>query len=155
MRRFSQPPARHASLRFSQRGFARLRWIIALALLAVVAAWGLPKLLSRYQHDHSPQAVAAEQAMRGISQGLDSYRKDNGRYPSTEQGLLALVIKPTRAPVPENWAVGGYVDRLPRDPWETSYQYRASDDGTTYELFSFGEAGPNGGDDSDQVIRLH
>ncbi|MBB5392763.1 MULTISPECIES: type II secretion system major pseudopilin GspG [unclassified Herbaspirillum] len=155
MRRSLFPPQRHPAFLFLQRGLARLRWIIVLTVLAVVAALGLPQLVSRISHDHSPQTQAAESAMRDISAGLEQYRKDNGRYPSTQQGLLALVIKPARAPVPANWAIGGYVERLPRDPWGHPYQYGADEDGASYQLFSFGEAGPEGGEDDAHVIRLH
>ncbi|MFJ3048438.1 type II secretion system major pseudopilin GspG [Herbaspirillum chlorophenolicum] len=155
MRRSLFPSKRHPAFLFLQRGLARLRWIIVLTVLAVAAALGLPKLVTRISHDHSPQTQAAESALRAISAGLEQYRKDNGRYPSTQQGLLALVIKPVRAPVPDNWPIGGYVERLPRDPWGNSYQYGADEDGASYQLFSFGEAGPDGGEDDAHVIRLH
>ncbi|MDR6741704.1 type II secretion system major pseudopilin GspG [Herbaspirillum huttiense F1] len=146
---------RHPAFLFLQRGLARLRWILALTVLAVAATLLLPPLVTRFNHDHSPQALAAEKDMQAIAAGLERYRQDNGRYPSAAQGLLALVIKPTRAPVPGNWPIGGYVDRLPRDPWGNSYQYGADDDGTSYELYSFGQAGPDGGADGEQVIRQH
>ncbi|MBO9536748.1 type II secretion system major pseudopilin GspG [Herbaspirillum sp.] len=155
MRRSSFPSQRHPAFLFLQRGLARLRWIIVLAALAVIAALGLPQLVSRISHDHGPQAQTAESDLRAISAGLEQYRKDNGRYPSTRQGLLALVIKPVHAPVPANWQIGGYVERLPRDPWGNSYQYGADEDGASYQLFSFGEAGPEGGEDDSHVIRLH
>jgi general secretion pathway protein G len=140
---------------FLQRGLARLRWIFVLTALAVAAALGLPHLATRIGHDHRPQVQATEAELRAIAAGLEQYRRDNGRYPSTRQGLLALVIKPTHAPVPEGWQVGGYVERLPRDPWGNPYQYGAAEDGSSYELFSFGEDGPEGGEDDAHVIRLH
>ncbi|WP_413458598.1 type II secretion system major pseudopilin GspG [Herbaspirillum huttiense] len=146
---------RHPAFLFLQRGLARLRWILVLTVLAVAAALLLPPLVTRFNHDHSPQAQAAEKDMQAIAAGLERYRQDNGRYPSAAQGLLALVIKPTRAPVPANWPIGGYVERLPRDPWGNSYQYGAEDDGSAYELYSFGQAGPEGGADGEQVIRQH
>ena len=155
MRRSLLPSRRHSAFLFLQRGLARLRWILALTVLAVVAALLVPPLVARFNHDHSPQAQAAEKDMRAIAAGLERYRQDNGRYPATEQGLLALVIKPVRAPVPGNWQTGGYVDRLPRDPWNNAYQYEAADDGTTFELFSFGQAGPDSDPDDAHVIRLH
>lgn len=155
MRRSPLPSRQHPAFLFLQRGLARLRWILALTVLAVAAALALPPLVARFNHDHSPQAMAAEKDMQAIASGLDRYRQDNGRYPSTQQGMLALVIKPTRAPVPANWSIGGYVDRLPRDPWGNSYQYEADDDGASYSLYSFGQAGPDGGADGEQAIHLH
>lgn len=155
MRRSLLPSRRHPAFLFLQRGLARLRWIIVLTVLAVIAALGLPQLIARISHDHSPQTQTAEADLHAIDAGLAQYRKDNGRYPSTRQGLLALVIKPVRAPVPANWMTGGYVERLPRDPWGNAYQYGADEDGASYQLFSFGEAGPEGGEDNSHVIRLH
>lgn len=155
MRRSLTLSRRHSAFLFLQRGLARLRWIIVLTVLAAAAAVLVPPLVTRFQHDHSPQAVAAEKDMRAIAEGLQRYRQDNGRYPSSEQGLLALIIRPVRAPVPANWQTGGYVDRLPRDPWNNSYQYQAAEDGNSFELFSYGESGPEAGLDDAQVIRLH
>jgi general secretion pathway protein G len=143
----SQPfPAR-------QRGLTKLQLLAALAVVAVIAVVAAPRLLTAVQHAHSPEIVAAEQGVSDIEQALQRYRQDNGSYPSNEQGLLALILKPTRAPVPKGWQTGGYVERLPRDPWGNPYQYRLSEDGTQAEVFSFGAKGPDEGDDSDTIIR--
>ncbi|WDZ96397.1 type II secretion system major pseudopilin GspG [Herbaspirillum sp. WKF16] len=155
MRRSLLPSRRHPAFLFLQRGLARLRWIIVLAALAVIAALGLPQLVARISHDHSPQTRAVETDLRAIAAGLEQYRRDNGRYPSTQQGLQALVIKPARGPAANNWQTGGYVERLPRDAWGNSYQYGADEDGGSFQLFSFGEAGPDGGEDDPHAIRLH
>ncbi|KAF1042643.1 MAG: Type II secretion system protein G [Herbaspirillum frisingense] len=155
MRRSLLPSRRHPAFLFLQRGLARLRWILVLTVLAVAAALFLPQLVTRISHDHSPQTQASEKDLQAIAAGLEQYRQDNGRYPSTQQGLLALVIKPVRAPVPTGWRTGGYVERLPRDPWGNSYQYGASDEGDSFQLFSFGEAGPDGGEDDPRAIHLH
>lgn len=155
MRRSLQPSRRHPAFLFLQRGLARLRWILVLTVLAVAAALLVPPLVTRFNHDHGPQALAAEKDMKAIAAGLERYRQDNGRYPSTQQGLLALVIRPAREPLANGWQLGGYVERLPRDPWGNPYQYQADDDGASYELFSFGQAGPDGGDDDERVISLH
>lgn len=126
-----------------------------LTVLAVAAALLLPRLITYTTRNASPQARTAVADMRAIAAGLEQYRQDNGRYPSAAQGLLALAVKPVRAPVPQGWQTGGYVDRLPRDPWGHSYQYRVDDDGSAYTLFSFGTAGPEDGDDAPGIIGSH
>lgn len=155
MRRPPLPSRRHPAFLFLQRGLARLRWILVLTVLAVAAALLVPPLVTRFNHEHSPQALVAEKDMKAIAAGLERYRQDNGRYPSTQQGLLALVIKPVRAPAADGWQLGGYVERLPRDPWGNPYQYQADEDGASYELYCFGQTGPEAGEDDDYVIRLH
>jgi len=149
------PTSARSTFLLLQRGLARLRWIIILAVLALATAFGLPRLIDRIGHDHSPQAQQAEADLRALSAGLEQYRRDNGRYPSSQQGLLALAIKPLRAPVPATWPMGGYVERLPRDPWGHPYQYSADEEGATYQLFSFGQADPDGDEDNSHLIQLH
>ena len=136
-----------------QRGLTKVQLLVALAVIAVIAVVAAPRLLSVVNHVHNPEIISAEQNLNDIEQALQTYRQDNGRYPSNEQGLLALIIKPSRAPVPKGWKTGGYIDRLPRDPWGHPYQYRLSEDGAQFDVFSFGAKGPDEGDDSDTVIR--
>jgi len=147
---------RHVSLTqfFSlQRGLSKLQMLTALAVIAVVAIVAAPRLINVVNHAHSPQIVTAEQDIAEIEKGLQLYKQDNGRYPTTEQGLLALIVKPARAPVPKEWKTGGYLDRLPRDPWGNTYQYQLSEDGNSFDVFSFGAAGPDEGVDHAGVIR--
>lgn len=149
------PTSTRSTFLLLQRGLARLRWIIVLAVLAAATALGLPRLIDRISHDHSPQAQQAEADLRAISAGLQQYRQDNGRYPSTQQGLLALAIRPLREPVPAAWPMGGYVERLPRDPWGHPYQYSADEEGGSYQLFSFGQADRESDEPDAHLIRLH
>ncbi|MFJ9452085.1 MULTISPECIES: type II secretion system major pseudopilin GspG [unclassified Herbaspirillum] len=136
-----------------QRGLSKLQMLTAVAVIAVVAIVAAPRLLNVVNHAHSPQIVAAEQDIAEIEKGLQLYKQDIGRYPTTEQGLLALIVKPGRAPVPKEWKTGGYLDRLPRDPWGNAYQYQLSEDGNSFDVFSFGAAGPDEGVDQAGVIR--
>lgn len=136
-----------------QRGLSKLQMLTALAIIAVVAIVAAPRLINVVNHAHSPQIVTAEQDIAEIEKGLQLYKQDNGRYPTTEQGLLALIVKPGRAPVPKEWKTGGYLDRLPHDPWGNAYAYRVSADGDSFDVFSFGAHGPDEGDDNAGVIR--
>jgi general secretion pathway protein G len=129
--------------------YARI-FLIALAFLAI--GFGLPRVVTSVYKHHNSKATIAQRDMDAIIQGLTKYRRDNGNYPSTEQGLLALILKPARGPVANGWKIGGYLDRLPHDPWGHPYQYRIDNTEQTYQVFSYGEAGPAAGDDSDSLI---
>jgi general secretion pathway protein G len=85
-------------------------------------------------------------------QALKIYRLDNGTYPSTEQGLNALVQKPTGNPQPANWKAGGYLERLPTDPWKSPYQYLNPGLKGEIDVFSFGADKQSGGEGNDADI---
>ena len=136
-----------------QRGLTKFQLLAAIAVIAVIAIVAAPRLMTAVNHVHNPDIVTAEQDIGEIDKALQLYKQDAGRYPTTEQGLLALIVKPTRAPVPKDWKTGGYVDRLPRDPWGHPYQYRLSGEGDAFDVFSFGAHGPDEGDDNPGVIR--
>ena len=87
--------------------------------------------------------------IKNIQQALDLYKLDNRRYPTTEQGLKALITKPTASPVPKNWKKGGYVQELPEDPWGNKYQYAnpGVHNPDSYDLYSFGPDQEEGSDD--------
>ena len=87
--------------------------------------------------------------IKNIQQALDLYKLDNSRYPTTEQGLKALIKKPTASPVPNNWKKGGYVQELPEDPWGNKYQYAnpGVHNPDSYDLYSFGPDQEEGSDD--------
>lgn len=157
MRSSSQQSSSHLPSSFrmlpQQRGLTRLQLLVALAVVAIIAAVAVPRLVDVFTHAHKPEVVAAEKDIDAIALGLQHYKRDTGDYPSSEQGLLALIVKPTRSPVPMKWQVGGYLDRLPRDPWGHPYQYRVSEDGQEIDVFSFGAKGPDGGEDSDSIVR--
>ena len=127
---------------------------ILLILLAVVAiGFALPRLVTSVYKQHNTQATVAQQDMADIVRGLTQYKEDNGNYPSAEQGLLALILKPTRGPAANGWKAGGYIDRLPHDPWGHPYQYRIDEENSnTFQLFSYGPLGPDGDEDNNSVI---
>lgn len=102
------------------------------------------------------RVTTAKTQIRQIEAALDFYRMDNGRYPTTEQGLDALVRKPTIAPEPRNWRKEGYLQggRVPSDPWGEPYQYRSPGAANphSFDIWSLGADAAPGGDDVDGDI---
>ena len=96
--------------------------------------------------------VGLDLDIASLVQTLKLYRLDNQRYPSTEQGLQALVTKPTTSPIPSNWKTGGYVERLPRDPWGNLYQFLNPGVRGEVDVFSLGADGAPGGEGLDADI---
>ena len=131
------------------RAFTLIEVMVVVAILAVLAALIVPKVMSR---PDEARVVAARQDIGSLLQALKLYRLDNLRYPSTEQGLAALVTRPTLAPVPPNWKPGGYLERLPRDPWGHPYQYLSPGLRGEVDVFSFGADGVAGGESFDADI---
>jgi general secretion pathway protein G len=131
------------------RAFTLIEVMVVVAILAVLAALIVPKVMSR---PDEARVVAARQDIASLLQALKLYRLDNLRYPSTEQGLAALVTRPTLPPVPPNWKPGGYLERLPRDPWGNPYQYLSPGLRGEVDVFSFGADGTAGGEGFDADI---
>jgi general secretion pathway protein G len=98
------------------------------------------------------RVIAAQQDIRTIVQSLKLYRLDNMRYPTTEQGLAALVKPPDAPPLAPNWKSDGYLERLPRDPWGNSYQYLNPGIRSEIDVFSFGRDGVAGGEGFDADV---
>ena len=131
------------------RAFTLIEVMVVVAILAVLAALIVPKVMSR---PDEARVVAARQDIASLLQALKLYRLDNLRYPTTEQGLAALVTRPTLPPVPPNWKPGGYLERLPRDPWGNPYQYLNPGLRGEVDVFSFGADGAAGGEGFDADI---
>ena len=136
-------------MRSSQGGFTLLEVMVVVVILGILAALVVPKIISR---PDEARAIAAKQDIASLMQALKLYRLDNHRYPSTEQGLQALVAQPASAPVAPNWKAGGYVERLPRDPWGNPYQYLYPGVRGETDVFSFGADGAPGGEGNDADI---
>ena len=132
-----------------QSGFTLIEVMVVVVILGILAALIVPKIMSR---PDEARAIAAKQDVAALAQALKLYRLDNRRYPSTEQGLQALVAKPAQAPVPDNWQSGGYLERLPLDPWGKPYQYLNPGLRGEIDIFSFGADGQAGGEGSDADI---
>ena len=125
------------------QGFTLIEVMVVVVILGLLAAIIVPKVMSR---PDEARAVAAKADLAAINQALKLYRLDNTFYPSTEQGLQALVQRPTTQPVPANWKQGGYLDRMPKDPWGREYQYLNPGVRGEMDVFSFGADGQAGGE---------
>jgi general secretion pathway protein G len=131
------------------RGFTLIEIMVVVVILAILAALIVPKLMSR---PDEARVIAAQQDIRAIVQALKLYRLDNLRYPSTEQGLAALVKAPGIPPLPTNWKAGGYLERLHKDPWGNEYQFLSPGIRADIDVFSFGADGIPGGEAFDAEI---
>jgi len=109
----------------------------------------VPKIMGR---PDEARIVAAKQDIASLRQALNLYRLDNLRYPTTEQGLQALVVKPTSEPIPGNWKPGGYIERLPSDPWGSPYQYLSPGVRGEVDIFSLGADSATGGEGNNADI---
>jgi general secretion pathway protein G len=135
--------------RARSRGFTLIEIMVVVVIMGILAALVVPKLMGRTD---DARIMAAKQDISTIMQALKLYRLDNSRYPSTEQGLQALVAKPTGAPVPSNWKEGGYIEKLPKDPWGNPYQYLSPGIHGEVDVFSLGADGQPGGTGVDADI---
>lgn len=132
-----------------RNGFTLIELMVVLVILGVLAALIVPKVMDR---PDEARRQAAKQDIATLGQALKLYRLDNMAYPSTEQGLQALVAKPTIPPVPENWKAGGYLEKLPKDPWGYPYQYLAPGRHGEIDLFSLGADNQIGGEGNDADV---
>lgn len=127
-------------------GFTLIEILVVLVILSILAALIVPNVMSR---PDDARVTAAKADIRAISSALELYKFDNYRYPATEEGLQALVEKPADAP---NWKQGGYLNSVPVDPWGHPYQYRQPGEHGTYDVFSYGADGKEGGEGYDKDI---
>ena len=125
------------------QGFTLIEVLVVVVILGILAALVVPRIMDR---PDEAKRVAAKADVNAIVQALKLYRLDNGFYPSTEQGLNALVNRPATPPTPGNWKQGGYLERLPKDPWGSDYQYLAPGVRGEIDVFSLGADKARGGD---------
>ncbi len=133
----------------AQRGFTLIEVMVVIVIIGVLAALIVPKVMSR---PDEARATAARTDIASIVQALNLYKLDNHRYPTTEQGLQALVKKPTVSPIPENWKGNGYLERVPKDPRGHPYQYLQPWLHGEIDVMSLGADGERGGEGSDADI---
>jgi general secretion pathway protein G len=133
----------------TQRGFTLIEIMVVVVIMGILAALIVPKLMGRTD---DARLMAAKQDIATLMQALKLYKLDNQRYPSTEQGLQALVAKPVNGPAAPNWKTGGYLDKLPKDPWGGQYQFLSPGLKGEVDVLSFGADGQAGGTGSDADI---
>ena len=130
-------------------GFTLIEILVVVVIIGILGAVIVPNLLSR---PDQARITAAQTDLRALSAALDMYRLDNFQYPSTDQGLDALVNPPSGFPEPKNWNPDGYIKALPTDPWGSPYMYEQRDSDVT--LFSLGSDGAEGGEGTGADIYL-
>jgi general secretion pathway protein G len=135
--------------RSAQRGFTLIEIMVVVVIMGILAALVVPKLMGRTD---DARITAAKQDIATLMQALKLYKLDNQRYPTTEQGLQALVAKPTSGPAANGWKTGGYIDKLPKDPWGGQYQYLSPGVKGEVDVFSYGADGQPGGAGNDADI---
>lgn len=131
------------------RGFTLIEIMVVVVIMGILAALVVPKLMGRAD---DARITAAKQDIATLMQALKLYRLDNQRYPTTEQGLPALVARPTSGPTASGWKAGGYIDKLPKDPWGGQYQYLSPGIKGEVDVFSYGADGQPGGTGNDADI---
>ena len=132
-----------------QRGFTLIEIMVVVVIIGLLTAVVATNVLGRVDE---ARITKAKQDIQAIELALQMYRLDNSRYPSTEQGLQALVSQPTIEPVPINWKAGGYIARASKDPWKQEYIYASPGENGDYDLYSLGADQKEGGEGVDADI---
>ncbi|OGW55133.1 MAG: type II secretion system protein GspG [Nitrospirae bacterium RIFCSPLOWO2_02_42_7] len=132
------------------RGFTLIEIMVVLIIIGLLAGIVVPRLMGRTEEAKRTKAAVQ---IKNFQSALDLYRLDSGIYPSTDQGLQALVEKPAVGEIPRNWKDDGYIDKIPKDPWGDNYIYLSPGVHGDYDLYSYGADGEEGGDGKDADIQ--
>ncbi|MFP3978514.1 MULTISPECIES: type II secretion system major pseudopilin GspG [Marinobacter] len=127
----------------SSRGFTLIEIMVVMVILGLLVAVVAPNIMGR---SDQAKVTIAETQLKNLAGALDMYRLDNSHYPSTQQGLDALVSRPSGSPEPKNWNPDGYMKSVPSDPWGNEFQYVSPGRDGAYDLYSKGSDGQDGGD---------
>ena len=138
-----------SSSRAVSRGFTLIEIMVVVVIMGILAALLVPKLMGRTD---DARIIAAKQDIATVMQSLKLYKLDNQRYPTTEQGLSALTTKPSVGPPADGWKSGGYLDKVPKDPWGNPYQYLSPGINGEIDVFTLGADGQPGGVGNDADI---
>jgi general secretion pathway protein G len=144
-----QKAAQGSIFRRKARGFTLIEIMVVVVIMGILASLVVPKLISRTGES---KVAAARVDISTVMQSLKLYKLDNQRYPTTEQGLQSLITKPTTGPAANGWKSGGYLDKLPKDPWGSPYQYLSPGIKGEIDVFSLGADGQPGGSGEDADI---
>lgn len=149
MPNYSALSARSVPVATATRGFTLIEIMVVVVILGILASLIVPKLMGRTDE---ARIMATKQDIATLMQALKMYKLDNQRYPTTEQGLQALIAKPATGPAADGWKSGGYLDKLPKDPWGSPYQYLSPGINGEIDIFSLGSDGQPGGAGNDADI---
>jgi len=130
----------------NQKGFTLIEIMVVVIILGLLAGLVLPKILGR---EEEARLSSAKLQIKALENALDGYKLDNGFYPTTDQGLDALIKKPESGRIPMKWRDGGYLkpSRIPKDPWGFDYHYYSpGNENREYEIISYGPDGEPGGE---------
>jgi general secretion pathway protein G len=130
----------------NKRGFTLIEIMVVVIILGLLAGIVLPKILGR---EEEAKVSAAKVQIKSIESALDGFKLDNGFYPTTDQGLSALIKKPEVGRIPDKWNEGGYLKpaRIPKDPWGKDFLYFSpGNEGREYEIVSYGPDKEQGGE---------
>lgn len=130
--------------RKQQKGFTLLEIMVVIVILGILASLVVPNLMGNKEKADRQKVVSD---LVALENALDMYRLDNSYYPSTDQGLNALVEEPSGSPTPRNYREGGYIRRLPQDPWGYDYQLVSPGERGRIDVFSVGRDGEEGTED--------
>jgi general secretion pathway protein G len=142
-------PVRGDALARAARGFTLIEIMVVVVIIAILATFVAPAVISRIDE---ARVTKARTDLRTLESALDMYRMDNFRYPTTDQGLQALVQRPAD-PAIKNWRAEGYVKQLMQDPWNRDYLYQSpGTNGAPYDLYTLGADGQPGGEGADADV---
>ena len=127
-----------------QGGFTLIEVMVVVVILGILAAFVVPNIMGE---PDKARILKAKSDIRSIENALDMYRLDNHRYPTTDQGLEALAERPDTGPEPADYKQGGYMDRIPEDPWGNDYRYLQPGEHGEVDIWTLGADGESGGED--------
>jgi general secretion pathway protein G len=130
-------------------GFTLIEIMVVIVILGLLAALVVPKLVGRTEEAKKTQARVQ---IKNLQQAIELFKLDNGFYPGSDQGLEALVRAPESGRIPKNYRKGGYIDRVPKDPWSNPYVYASPGQRGDYDISSYGADGVQGGDGEDADV---
>ncbi len=133
-------------------GFTLIELMVVIVILSILAVYVAPKLVGR---EEQAKQVKARVDIQGLETALKLYKLDNGMYPTTDQGLEALVEAPESGKVPKNWREGGYIEKskISKDPWGNEYIYLCPGSHDDYDIVSYGADGDPGGENENKDIK--